>query len=125
MSIATTPNNLTDEQDAICRDFYELVVTNESLWTGRTKTQGIVGGAVLNQLGYTVSAGQIVPIGTVLKFGYGQSPVADEFIGLYDKDAAIVRGALDAADEDSDPVEADPSESPESDEVGDVLQQDV
>jgi hypothetical protein len=124
-----TKNELTLEQDLLCREFYQQIVADDKLWGTLGKTQGTVAGAVLQILGYTVTAGVIVPIGTTLKFTYGQSPDTSEYVGIFDRDKAIVEGMLDDTPkvtinvESSD--EASTSESPEGDEVGDVLLEDV
>lgn len=129
MSSAMTPNALTDEQDLLCRRFYTEIVSNDAVWSGLTKTQRSVAGAVLQILGYSVAAGQIVPSGTDIKFRFGSEPTADEFVGLWDRDRMIVEGVLDDEAEDApdadDTDEAGASESSESDEVGDVLLEDV
>lgn len=124
-----TKNELSPEIDLLCRDFYQKVVGDDNIWPQNAKTRALVGSAVLNLLGYTTSAGQIVPIGTTLKFRYGQSPDVSEYVGIFDRDRLIVEGMLDddsedAAD-DTDTDEASSSESPEGDEVGDVLLEDV
>ena len=124
-----TKNELTPEQDLLARNFYQQIVANDKLWGALGKTQGVVANAVLQILGYTVSCGVIVPIGTTFKFTYGTSPDTSEYAGIFDRDKAIVEGMLDESPkvtiniESSD--EASSSESPEGDEVGDVLQQDV
>jgi hypothetical protein len=128
MSVLTN-NGLTPEQDLLCREFYQQIIADDTLWPTLGKTQGTIASAVLQLLGYTVSAGVIVPIGTTLKFTYGQSPDTSEYAGIFDRDKAIVEGMLDDTPkvtinvESSD--EAGASESPEGDAVGDVLLEDV
>lgn len=126
MSSSTTANNLTDAQEKIVRDFYDVIVIDESLWTNNTASRKVVGGMCLSMMGYAVTPrGEIVPDGTIVKESYGQGMLGREgppMNILYQTDGDKVRSASyesDSADQTS------PSESPESDEVGDVLQQDV
>lgn len=126
---ALTPNALTPEQDLLVRDFYQKIVAEEGLWPQNAKTRQMVGSALLQLLGYAVSAGNIVPIGTTVTFKYGQKPDTGEFAGLFDRDRAIVEGMLDDTPKVTVNItrtdEASSSESPEGDEVGDVLLEDV
>jgi hypothetical protein len=124
-----TPNNLTPEQDLLCRDFYEKIAANDSVWPTLGKTQRVVAGALLQILGYSVASGMIVPQGTSLKFAFGSRPDTGEYEGLFDRDRALVEEKLNGTPETTtdagDTDEAGASESSESDEVGDVLLEDV
>ena len=126
---APTKNALTPEQDLLCRDFLENVVGNELLWGQLGKTRGAVYGAVLQLLGYSIASGTVVPIGTTLKYRYGQTADTTEYEGLFERDRALVEGMLDDTPKVTINIEstdeASTSESPESDEVGDVLLEDV
>lgn len=124
---ALTKNSLTPEQDLLCREFYQKIVCNDNHWVSLGKTQGVVGSAILQLLGYSTACGVIVPAGTSLKFTYGTSPDTSEYRGLFDRDKAIVEGMLDdeATTDTTSTDETSTSESPEGDAVGDVLLEDV
>jgi len=126
MSASTTPNSLTNEQELIVREFIEKIVEAHDLWSQNSATRRSVGGACVKLLGYSSAGGVLVPAGTqVTKNYFGGGGNAGDFAGLYDKDGLLVRGALDATDNDNSPDETDTSEPTEGDAVGDVLLEDV
>ena len=128
MSSAKTPNNLTDDQDMLTRVFLRKVVRDDRLWGDNPAGYKRVSGVLLQLLGYKPDShgGLSALDAPPSKMAYGERPSGDW--SLFDSDEALVRAALEAGyvtDEDSGADEAGPSESPEGDEVGDVLLEDV
>lgn len=112
MSSAKTPNRLTDEQDIVCRDFFQKICQTDSIWSQNKATHKRVTGAILNLLGYSaVPGGRVVPIGTQTTFKYGDDPEYGTDPFLYDNDRRLVEIAL-ANDNDTDEAgTSEPSES--------------
>lgn len=115
MSASTTPNNLTNDQELAIRDFYDIVVADETLWGGLAAQRKTVGQACLDLMGYQVTPyGEIVPKGTQVTMRFGETPNLNPLNVLYQTDGDKVRRAVGEEDANNGADEASTSESSES-----------
>jgi len=107
-------NALKPEQEMVIRDFIDGARA-----TGLVVPAGVIH-PLITVLGYKVLPnGRCVSRNTEIKFIFGTPNPYDKYEDEYYTDGEKFRADNKPA------VEASPSESPESDAVGDVLQQDV
>jgi hypothetical protein len=108
--------NFTAEQEVLVRDFLDDAAELE------TALPPEVVGGLLYAMGYRVLApGKIVRRDREIKHIFGDPDPYRNIEDEYGPDGDALRASLDSADTD----ETDTSVEAESDEVGDVLQQDV
>ena len=62
------------EQKALCRKFFEEIVSNRNLWVNQ-KERNACGHAILSLLGVAMKEdGTLVPVGVEIKYPFGSKP---------------------------------------------------
>lgn len=113
-------NDLTDQQEIVIRNFLDECVTFE------IALAPVIISELIARMGYKIVApGKVVAQDKEIKTIYGDPDPFKDIQDEYGPDGEALRERLNAANNDNDTDEADPSEPTESDPVGDVLQQDV
>lgn len=112
-------SNMSDEQELVIREFLDACGELDIALPAH-----VVGG-IIDHLGYRVIApGKLVRKDREIKTIFGDPDPYRLIDDEYGPDYEALRERINAAGPD-DTAEASPGESPEGDEVGDVLQQDV
>lgn len=109
--------DLTVEQELVIRDFLDRCVDLS------IALDPMVIGSLIQRMGYKIVApGKLVRADKEIKYIFGDPDPFRNVEDEYGPDGEALRGAVS---EDTDTDEASSSESPEGDEVGSLLQQDV
>jgi len=112
--------DLSDAQEHVLRKFLDDCVAE------KIEGLGEVTGMLLHRMGYKMIAkGKLIRRDTDVKYPYGDTDPFGAYEDEYTPDGEALQERMDEASNDSDTDETSTSESPEGDEVGNLLQQDV
>jgi len=112
--------DLSDSQEYVLRKFLDDCVVENIQGLGE------ITGMLLHRMGYKMIApGKLVRNDTEVKYIYGDPDPFRDFEDEYTPDGEALLERINEASNDSDTDETSTGESPEGDEVGNLLQQDV